>query len=51
MLQRPLDAYSDLDAGGRAAVDRYLAGTGCDVLLAARPRERIVKRNFKLVFG
>lgn len=49
MLQRPLDAYQSLDPTQRAAVDRALAGTGCEALFAYRPRHRIFKRNFKLV--
>jgi glutathione S-transferase len=50
MLQRPLDAYRSLDEAGRTAVDRALAGTGCEALLAYAPRHRLGKRNFKLVF-
>ncbi len=49
MVQRPLDAYAVLQANGRAAVDRVLAGTGCERLLAYAPRHRLTKRNFKLV--
>ena len=49
MLQRPLDAYRALDADGRAAVDRAVAGTGCEPLLAYAPRHRLDKRHFKLV--
>ncbi len=48
MLQRPLDAYRALDAGARAHVDAALAGTGCERLLAYRPRHRLVKRRFQL---
>lgn len=50
MAQRTWDAYAALDAGGRAAVDAALAGTGCEALLAFRPRHRLGKRRFKLVF-
>ena len=50
MVQRPLDAYRALAAGERAAVDRALAGTGCDALLALAPRTRLGKRRFRLVF-
>jgi glutathione S-transferase len=50
MAQRPLDAYAALGAGERRAVDRALAGTGCESLFGYRPRHRLGKRNFKLVF-
>jgi len=50
MVQRPLDAYRVLAADERAAVDRALAGTGCEALLAHAPRHRLGKRRFKLVF-
>src|SRR5262245_59597758 len=50
MAQRPLDAYAALDSTERAAVDRLLAGTGCEALFAYRPAHRLGKRNFKLVF-
>jgi len=49
MVQRPLDAYRSLDAGGRAAVDRAVAGTGCEALFAHAPRHRVGKRRFTLV--
>lgn len=49
MLQRPLDAYAALSPAGRAAVDAALAGTGCEELLAYRPRHRLQKRDFRLV--
>ncbi|HET9062191.1 MAG TPA: glutathione S-transferase family protein [Candidatus Binatia bacterium] len=49
MLQRPLDAYRALDTAGRAGVDRALADTGCDALLAYAPRHRLEKRNYRLV--
>jgi len=49
MLQRPLDAYRALAPAERAAVDRALAGTGCEDLLAYAPRHRLAKRNFLLV--
>lgn len=48
MLQRPLDAYAALSARERAAVDAALAGTGCETLLAYRPRHRVDKDHFKL---
>jgi glutathione S-transferase len=49
MLQRPLDAYAALSGSERAAVDSALAGTGCEDLLAYRPRHRLQKRDFRLV--
>lgn len=51
MLQRALDPYRALPAGERAAVDRALAGTGCEVFLAHEPRYRLEKRGFKLAFA
>lgn len=50
MAQRTLDAYGALSDGDRARVDAALAGTGCEALLAYRPRHRLGKRRFKLVF-
>jgi glutathione S-transferase len=50
MVQRPLDAYAALSADERGAVDRALAGTGCERLLAHAPRYRLGKRDFQLVF-
>lgn len=50
MVQRPLDAYASLAGAERAAVDRFLAGTGCEALFAYRPVHRLGKRRFKLVF-
>ncbi len=49
MVQRPLDAYRALDDAGRAAVDRALAGTGCDALFAHPSKRRVGKRGFTLV--
>jgi glutathione S-transferase len=49
MLQRPLDAFAALDAAGHASVQRALAGTGCEALLAYRPRHRLAKRDYRLV--
>lgn len=51
MVQRPLDAYRALSPGERSAVDRALAGTGCEALLALDLRHRVGKREFKLVAG
>ena len=50
MAQRTLDAYAAADAAERAAIDAALAGTGCEALLAWRPRHRLGKRRFQLVF-
>lgn len=49
MVQRPLDAYAALSDADRARVDATLAGTGCETLLALRPRHRFAKRDFQLV--
>ncbi|MFN8641337.1 MAG: glutathione S-transferase family protein [Candidatus Binatia bacterium] len=49
MMQRPLDAYRALPAAARADVDAYLAGTGCEKLLALQPSVRFGKRGFVLV--
>jgi glutathione S-transferase len=51
MLQRPLDARRALAEGERAAVDRALAGTGCEAILGYAPRHRLGKRRFRLVFA
>ncbi len=48
MLQRVQDAYAALDASGRAAVDRAIAGTGCEALFAYTPHRRVSRRPFKL---
>ncbi|GAG41903.1 unnamed protein product, partial [marine sediment metagenome] len=50
MVQRSLDAYRALSADDRRSVDRALAGTGCEALFAYRPRHRLGKQDFKLVF-
>ena len=50
MVQRPLDAYRACDADARARVDRALAGTGCEPLLAYSPRHRLGKRGDALAF-
>ncbi len=53
LAQRTLDAYGALDSlesGGRDRVDAALSGTGCEALFAHRPRHRLGKRDFKLVF-
>ena len=50
MLQRTLDAYAKLSASERDEVDTALEGTGWEELLAYKPRHRLGKKNFKLVF-
>lgn len=49
MVQRPLDAWAALNGTGRDHVSAALRGTGCDALLAHRPRHRFTKRAFQLV--
>ena len=51
MIQRPLDAYRALAPASRAAVDRALAGTGLEALLAAQPRVRVDKKGFQLAYA
>ena len=48
MVQRPLDAYAALSTAERATVDRALAGTGWEALLACRPAHRMAKRANQL---
>ena len=48
MLARTRTAYAQLAATARAAVDRALAGTGCEPLFAYVPRHHVVRRPFKL---
>jgi hypothetical protein len=50
MLQRPLDAYRELDEASRSRVDAALAGTGWEELLAFEPRHRLGKQNYQLVW-
>ncbi len=50
MAQRSWDAYRGLAPEARRAVDRALAGTGCEALLAHPARHRLGKRRFRLVF-
>ncbi len=49
MVQRPQDAYGALSPNARGAVDRALAGTGLERLLASRSRTRLGKRGFRLI--
>jgi hypothetical protein len=50
MAQRTLDVYGALEDDDRERVDRALAGTGCEALLAYVPRHRLGKRANKLIF-
>ncbi len=50
MVQRPLDAYRSLGGAERARVDAALAGTGWEEILALRPRHRVGKRNYQVVW-
>ena len=50
MLQRVLDFYEAMTDTERARIDDAFAGTGWDTLLAYRPRHRIEKQGFALVF-
>lgn len=51
MVQRPLDVYHALAPAACAQVDQVVHGTGLEALLQFRPRHRMGKRNFKLVFA
>jgi glutathione S-transferase len=51
MVQRSLDAYRALDATDRAKVDRALAGTGFEPLLALAPRRRLEKHRYELAWS
>jgi glutathione S-transferase len=51
MLQRVLDPYRSLPESDRARIDEALAGTGWEPLLAYRPRHRIEKKGFGLVYA
>ncbi len=50
MVQRPLDAYRALAEAERAKVNAILAGTGWEKILALRPRHRVEKQNYQLVW-
>ena len=50
LVQRALDAYQGLAANDRERVDKAMAGTGWDALLAHEPRHRLTKKGFDLVF-
>jgi glutathione S-transferase len=51
MLQRPQAVYDALSPAERKRVDGWLEGTGLASWLAYRPRHRLGKKNFKLVFA
>jgi glutathione S-transferase len=51
MVQRVLDVYLALSADERARVDAALAGSGWEPLLALRPRRRVVKDNYQVVWA
>ena len=48
MVQRVLDAFHALAPTERARVEHALYGTGCEALLAYRPRHRVLRKPFKL---
>lgn len=50
MFQRVSDAYHALGESDRKAVDAALAGTGWEPVLARRPRHRLDKKGYDLVF-
>jgi glutathione S-transferase len=50
MAQRPIDAYRRLDEDGRGQVDAAISGTGWEAILALRPRHRVEKENYQLVW-
>lgn len=49
MVQRVRDPYAHLAPEARQEVDRALAGTGCEALLAEEVRHRVAKKGFALV--
>jgi glutathione S-transferase len=51
MVQRVLDVVLGLPVEDRARVDAALAGSGWEPLLALRPRHRVVKRNYQVVWA
>lgn len=50
MVQRPLDTYWSLDDAERSQVDAALEDTGWESLLALRPRHRVTKDGYRLVW-
>lgn len=51
MVQRPLDAYLALSSSDRARVDAALDGTGWDAVLSLRPRRRVTKHGYQVVWA
>lgn len=51
MVQRVLDAYLALGNDERSRVDAMLAGSGWEPLLALRPRCRVTKRDYQVVWA
>lgn len=51
MVQRVLDQYLALSDADRARVDAVLAGTGWEPLLALRPRRRVTKDGYQVVWA
>ena len=49
-VQQAIDLYREFDEAERKRVDDALASTGWPELLAYRPRHRLAKQDFKLVF-
>jgi len=49
-VQRVCDAYGALGPGERAKLDRVLAGSGWEAVLAHNPRHRVCRKGFRLVF-
>jgi len=50
LAQRTLDAYQGLSDDDKQRVDKAVAGTGWDAMLAYTPRHRLAKKGFDLVF-
>jgi len=48
LVQRPLDTYRSLSSGDKERVDKAMAGTGWDEILAYQPRHRLTKNGFDL---
>ncbi|MCG8592418.1 MAG: glutathione S-transferase family protein [Proteobacteria bacterium] len=51
MVQRALDHYRGLSDPERERVDKVVAGSGWEALLAYTPRHRLTKRGFALTFA
>ena len=50
MFQRVADVHRALDPSDRETVDAVIAGTGWEDILARRPRHRLDKKGYDLVF-